>query len=126
MKTAVQFPDWSTKTILIAEDYDDNYALLAALLKHTHIHILWAHNGREAIDMALKQPEINVILMDITMPEFDGIEALRCIKQEIPNKIVIAQTAHGMSVSINTENFNDILLKPIRCSLLIETLRKYL
>ena len=97
METYPEYPDWSDKTFLIAEDIDSNYTILAALLKKTHVRILRARNGKEAIQIASGTASIDLILMDISMPDSDGIEALRFIRQQLPGKIVIAQTAHDLS-----------------------------
>lgn len=126
MNTPVQFPDWSDKKILIAEDLDGNYAVLSALLKLTKVHLLRAINGQEAIALMNQYKDVNVILMDISMPKMDGIEALRQIRQQMPHKIVIAQTAHAFSKVIADEEFDDYLQKPIRRNTLIELLSKYL
>lgn len=126
MNTPVQFPDWSDKKILIAEDLDGNYAVLSALLKLTNVQLLRAFNGQEAIALMSQYKDVNVILMDISMPEMDGIEALRRIRQQMPHKIVIAQTAHAFSKVIADEEFDDYLQKPIRRNTLIELLSKYL
>lgn len=126
MNTPVQFPDWSDKKILIAEDLDGNYAVLSALLKLTKVQLLRAFNGQEAIALMSQYKDVNVILMDISMPEMDGIEALRQIRQQMPHKIVIAQTAHAFSKVIADEEFDDYLQKPIRRNTLIELLSKYL
>lgn len=129
MNNTVNDLDWSGRTILIAEDTDDNFAVLTALLKKTNVAILRARNGIEAIDMVGANPEIDAILMDISMPEMDGIEATRIIKRAFPEKIIIAQTAHSMlsqKEKIEQEGCNDYLLKPIRKNILLETLSKYL
>ena len=126
MEPIFQYPDWSGKTVLIAEDHDNTYAVLSALLKKTHIRIIRAHNGSEAIRIASEEPDIDLILMDISMPDLDGIEALREIRKQLPDKIVIAQTAHELSAQITNEKFDDFLLKPIRQKVLIETLNKFL
>lgn len=129
MEEIQQLPDWSHKTLLIAEDLDDNYAVLAALLKKTHIKLMRAKNGFEAIRMINEYTDIDVILMDLSMPEISGIEATHVIKQQFPQKIVIAQTAHYVSNQMEfmtQEGFNDILLKPIQRNLLIDLLNKYL
>lgn len=126
MNTPVQFPDWSDKKILIAEDLDGNFAVLSALLKLTKVQLLRAINGQEAIALMSQYKDVNVILMDISMPEMDGIEALRRIRQQMPHKIVIAQTAHAFSKVIADEEFDDYLQKPIRRNTLIELLSKYL
>lgn len=126
MNTPVQFPDWSDKKILIAEDLDGNYAVLSALLKLTKVQLFRAINGQEAIALMNQYKDVNVILMDISMPKMDGIEALRQIRQQMPHKIVIAQTAHAFSKVIADEEFDDYLQKPIRRNTLIELLSKYL
>lgn len=127
METYPKYPDWSDKTLLIAEDIDSNYTILAALLKKTHARILRARNGKEAIQIASDTASIDLILMDISMPDSDGIEALRFIRQQLPGKIVIAQTAHDLySSEIIYEKFDAFLLKPIRRKELLETLSKYL
>lgn len=101
--------------------------ILAALLKKTHVRILRARNGKEAIQIASGTASIDLILMDISMPDSDGIEALRFIRQQLPGKIVIAQTAHDLSsLEIINEKFDGFLLKPIRRKELLETLSKYL
>ena len=127
METYPEYPDWSDKTFLIAEDIDSNYTILAALLKKTHVRILRARNGKEAIQIASGTASIDLILMDISMPDSDAIEALRFIRQQLPGKIVIAQTAHDLSsLEIINEKFDGFLLKPIRRKELLETLSKYL
>lgn len=126
MPTLAQLPDWSGKTLLIAEDLDDNYAVIAALLKRTHISLVRAHNGQQAIEQNSGRADINVILMDISMPDMNGIEALRMIRQQTPHKIVIAQTAHEFCDEIAAEGFDDFLQKPLPLKQLIDTLSKYL
>ena len=120
------FPDWADKTILVAEDLDDNFAVLAALLKKTHINLIRARDGAEAIDFALHTPDIDLILMDISLPSVDGIQATKAIKEQFPDKIVIAQTAHDPSMQTQLMDFDEILLKPIRRKLLISTLQNSL
>ena len=120
------FPDWADKTILVAEDLDDNFAVLAALLKKTHVNLIRARDGAEAIELALNTPDIDLILMDISLPAVDGIQATKAIREQFPEKIVIAQTAHDPSMQTQLMDFNEILLKPIRRKLLINTLQKCL
>ena len=120
------FPDWADKTILVAEDLDDNFAVLAALLKKTHVNLIRARDGAEAIELALNTRDIDLILMDISLPAVDGIQATKAIREQFPEKIVIAQTAHDPSMQTQLMDFNEILLKPIRRKLLINTLQKYL
>ena len=110
-------PDWSGKTILVAEDVDSNYMVLSALLRKTKVSVLRATNGQEALEMIQQHPQIIAILMDISMPGMDGIEATRLIKENFPDKIIIVQTAHARDMyrdKMNAEGCNDYLLKPLR------------
>ena len=100
--------------------------MLAALLKKTHVNLIRARDGAEAIELALNTPDIDLILMDISLPAVDGIQATKAIREQFPEKIVIAQTAHDPSMQTQLMDFNEILLKPIRRKLLINTLQKYL
>lgn len=122
-------PDWSDRALLIAEDLDNNFIVLSALLQKTGIRIFRARNGKDAIRAIDRLPAIDVVLMDISMPEMDGIEATHWIKKKFPQKVVIAQTAHRNEIKRNRmmeEGCNDYLQKPIRQHVLIETLSKYL
>ena len=98
MKKQSVLPNWSDKTLLIAEDNETNFIVLSALLKNTQITIYRAHNGAEAIKTIDNHPDIDVILMDISMPDMDGIEATHLIKEKFPDKIIIAQTAHNLNI----------------------------
>ena len=57
---------------------------------------------------------IHVILMDITLPGISGIDALHLIREQYPNKVVIAQTAHSYSEKIANETFDAYIQKPLR------------
>jgi signal transduction histidine kinase len=76
--------NWNKKSVLIAEDEKLNYTYLVAALKATKINVLHATNGREAIDLCKAYPEIDMVLMDIKMPDMDGFEATRQIKNISP------------------------------------------
>lgn len=126
MNTTASPPNWSGQTIIIAEDMDNNFTVLAALLKKTNATLLHAPNGKEAVRLTQQNPDVAVILMDITMPEMDGIEATKIIKQLFPQKIVIAQTAHNPSNMLNLDNFNHVIQKPYNKRILFDMLSKYL
>lgn len=129
MNSLSDIKDWSNKTVLIAEDYDENFIVLKALLKKTKIHILRAIDGREAVEMVRQHPMIDVILMDITMPELDGMEAAEQIRKITPQKAIIAQTAHERELPTTTIRWNvfdEILCKPILRQELLNKLDKFL
>jgi len=120
---------WSGKTLLVAEDEDINYALIYELLKETEVNILHAVNGKEAIDMFRNEENrVDLILMDIKMPEMDGYEATRLIRQFNKEVIIIAQTAFALTGDKERAlqaGCNDYISKPIDSNLLIEIIQKY-
>lgn len=119
---------WNNKTILIAEDEDSNYRYLEMALKKTQVNLIWARDGIEAINLC-KEYEPDLILMDIKMPNMDGLEATREIKKNYPEIPIIAQTAFAME---NDERMsleagcNSYLSKPIKANKLIDTLSTFL
>ena len=121
--------DWSQYTVLIAEDEETNYIYLETALQITNVTLLRAKNGREAVEIAKLNPQLNLILMDIKMPVMNGLEATRSIKNFRKDIIVIAQTAFAMEEdrrNCSAVGCDDFLSKPIRYRVLLETLAKYL
>jgi CheY-like chemotaxis protein len=90
-------PDTSSKfLILVVDDSADNVAMLSLALQQQGYRVVTATNGEEAISVAsCTMP--NLILMDISMPQLDGLGATRRIreKEELRNVPVVAVTAHG-------------------------------
>jgi PAS domain S-box-containing protein len=120
----------SGSLILVAEDDETNYYYLNALLTHeTGAIVLHASNGREAIELFKANPGINLILMDIKMPEIDGLEATRQIKllnKEVP---VIAITAYAMSgdeEKVLAAGCDGYLSKPINKKSLMEKIKEFI
>lgn len=121
--------DWSKKIILLVEDEDANHIFIASALEKTRVKLLWAKDGREAIDMVHDHPNIDLILMDIRMPELDGYEATRQIKAFKPNMPIVAQTAYVMSNEkgkVLQAGCDDLIVKPIRLKTLLTVCAKYL
>ncbi len=83
--------------IMVVEDDETSNLLLCLMLSKMSKEILNARNGMEAIELCRKNPDINVILMDIKMPVMDGYEAIRHIRQFNNDVIIIAQTAFGLT-----------------------------
>lgn len=83
---------WENKTIVIADDVEENYLFLKGLLIDTAVEINWAKNGKEAVDFC-NNKLVDIVLMDIRMPIMDGLEATRLIKKDHPDVFIIAQTA---------------------------------
>ncbi|MFA8433148.1 MAG: tetratricopeptide repeat protein [Marinifilaceae bacterium] len=89
-------PDLSGKIILVAEDTESNFLYINEVLKRTKAKVLWAQNGKQTLDYFRKETQIDLILMDIEMPELDGYNATQSIKEKKPSLPVIAQTAYAM------------------------------
>ncbi len=120
--------NWGDKVILVVEDVDTNKIFFDAALRKTNAKILWAKDGKEAIDM-YKENDIDLVLMDLQLPIMDGYTATREIKKIDSNIPIIAQTAHVMSGEREKcleAGCDDYLAKPIRLQILMETLSKYL
>lgn len=122
--------NWGSKTILIAEDTESNYFFIEAFLEKTHVNLIWAQDGNEAVNLYKENKQkINMILMDIMMPEKDGFDATREIKSIDPNVPVVAQTA--LALPDDEEKCYDsgcdyVLVKPINSEDLIATIRRFI
>jgi len=115
--------------ILIVEDVESNYLYLNAVLTKIDARIEWVKNGLEAVNFAKENPKLNLILMDLQMPEMNGYDATREIKKIYPKLIIIAQTAFAMSddrTKALEAGCDDYLAKPIRSKDLLDTVNKYL
>ncbi|MEA1899110.1 MAG: response regulator [Bacteroidota bacterium] len=108
--------NWKGKKILIAEDVETNFILLKAVLEKTGAEIIWAQNGMEAVKICRTDRDIDLILMDILMPEMDGFEATKAIRKFHSTVPIIAQTAYNFdwnAIQKEGLGFNDYLAKPI-------------
>jgi signal transduction histidine kinase/ligand-binding sensor domain-containing protein/CheY-like chemotaxis protein len=123
------YPDWSDKTILIAEDEDSNFEVVRYSLLRTHIQIIRAFNGAEAIAQVNQsdRPIPDMVLMDIKMPVMDGIEASRMIKKIVPEMPIIALT--GYATPLDKDGFEHVefdayIIKPIATRKLLEQMQR--
>jgi CheY-like chemotaxis protein len=108
--------------VLVAEDSEVNQFIMRELLAKWGIEISIAANGKEALEM-FQSLEFDLILMDIQMPEMDGLEATRHIRalqleQEVcPDCVIVGLSAHAMSGDRErymSEGMMDYLTKPVR------------
>jgi PAS domain S-box-containing protein len=114
-------------SILVAEDEKNNYQLIKTFLNDACITLIHAVNGKEAVNFCQNHNSVDLVLMDIKMPEMDGITAMLEIRKliEVP---VIAQTAYALESErqqLLKIGFNDYISKPIRKEILIEKVIKW-
>jgi len=120
---------WTDKTILIVEDVESNYQFLAATLRRSGAKLVWARQGEDAIEMIKNGQNFDLVLMDVQLAGMDGYEATSNIKLLRPELPIIAQTAYAMvgeKEKSHLAGCDEYLAKPIRPSLLIQTISKYL
>lgn len=126
---AIKKYTWKDKRILIVEDEEINNMFYDAALSRTESELLWANNGKDAVEMVDLDDNIDVILMDIRLPIMDGCEATRIIKRNHTQIPIIAQTAYALEGDrerILGAGCDEYLTKPIRFEELLETIDKYL
>ena len=120
---------FNNETILIAEDDEYNYEYLKLILEEHKLQVIRAQTGRETIAKVMADNSICLILMDIQMPDINGIDATIAIKRQKPEMHIIAQTAYAFES--DKQKFLQIgcdayISKPINKKTLIELLAKYI
>ena len=114
--------------VLVVEDDPSNSLLLKAILEKRGATVIIARNGREAINLALNNSQIQLVLMDIKLPEVNGLEATKAIKKEKPNLPIIAQTAYAMEEDryrCLEAGCDDYIVKPIIQEELFQKLQEF-
>ena len=110
--------DWSTKKCLLVDDNKDVLIYLKRILQDTGVTIFTARSGTEALEVIKNTPDLDVVLLDMQMPEMNGIEATKEIRKISKNLPIIAQTAYIF------EDDKDIILEAGCDACLIKPIRK--
>ena len=118
------------KALIVDDDMRNIYALTSLLERH-RMNVQYAESGREGIDILRETPDIDVVLMDVMMPEMDGYEAMRRIREmeEFRNLPIIALTAKAMKgdrEKCMEAGASDYITKPIDAQQLVSLLRVWL
>lgn len=87
--------DFSNRVILVVEDNHISFKLISAVLSQVQATVVHATNGRQAIDLCASEKHFDLVLMDMQMPEVNGLEATREIKRMRPDLAVVATTANA-------------------------------
>jgi PAS domain S-box-containing protein len=114
--------------ILIVEDEESSALFITEALQEINNEIFHASTGVEAIEACRNNPDLDLVLMDIRMPEMDGFEATRKIRLFNTDVTIIAQTAYAFAVDKEKAieaGCNDYISKPINMILLHELIKKH-
>lgn len=115
--------------ILIVEDDENSGDYLSVIIKPVSKEILLAKSGIEAVEACRKNPDIDLVLMDIQMPNMNGYEATRQIREFNQKAVFIAQTAYALAGDKEKAleaGCNDYISKPIKKDELLALIQKYL
>jgi len=121
--------DFSDKLVLIVEDEDYNSELLRFYLKETSARLLFAKDGKIAVDLCRSNPSIDIIIMDIQLPVMNGLDATMEIRKFRKNMPIIALSAYVYEYDKKKyfdAGINDFLAKPVKSEKLKEIMSKYL
>jgi len=117
------------KLILVAEDDETSFKLVEILLKKENYKVIQAENGLEAVEMCKKNPDIDMVLMDLKMPVLDGYEATRKIREFNSELPIVAQTAYALAGDEQKAleaGCNEYVVKPILKADLFSKIQKLL
>jgi HAMP domain-containing protein/signal transduction histidine kinase/CheY-like chemotaxis protein len=121
----------NSKTVLVVDDDVRNLFALTSAFERYHINTLTAESGKEAINILNDGKDIDLVLMDIMMPEMDGYETTQKIRREIKNKNlpIIAVTAKAMKGDRQKcidAGASDYITKPVKIDQLLSLMRVWL
>ena len=119
------------KKILIVDDDIRNIYSLTSALEEEGMHCLTAENGREAIKLLNKNPDVNIILMDVMMPEMNGYEATVEIRKagnfaKVPIIAITAKAMKGDREKCLAAGMSDYISKPVDINQLLSLMRVWL
>jgi signal transduction histidine kinase/CheY-like chemotaxis protein len=119
------------KTVLLADDDVRNIFSLSKLLEKEKMNVLTAGDGKEALELLKQNPSVDAILMDIMMPEMDGIEAIGIIRKdskyaEMPIIAITAKAMPGDRDKCIEAGASDYISKPVDADQLLSLLRVWL
>jgi CheY-like chemotaxis protein len=119
------------RTVLLIDDDARNIFALSSVLERRGMRVLTATNGSEAIALADSTPDLALVLMDIMMPEMDGYQCMRAIRQKpafrrLPIIALTAKAMKGDREKCMEAGASDYLAKPVNTEQLLSALRMWL
>ena len=134
-KDAPKLKDFAGSKVLVADDNDISMEIITELLTMNGLKVLPAANGREALDQFANAPEgsVQMVLLDVQMPELDGCEAARQIRQlprrDAASVPILALTGNSSSEDVEAAmqaGMNDYMVKPVKMKLLAKMMSEYI
>jgi len=125
----IQEISFNGEHLLIAEDDDINYMYLTEVFKPYNLKISRTVTGTETIQFMDERMDINLVLMDIQMPQLDGLSATKKIREKNSSVPIIAQTAYafaGDRIKSMEAGCNDYISKPTKPAELVSLVYKYI
>ncbi|MBD2355797.1 response regulator [Tolypothrix sp. FACHB-123] len=124
-------PILAHQKILIIDDDVRNIFAITSLLEGYQMQVLFAENGRDGIEILQANPDVNAVLMDVMMPEMDGYEATRAIRQQqqfrsLPIIALTAKAMQGDREKCIEAGASDYITKPVDTEQLLSLLRVWL
>jgi len=124
-------PAFAGRTILVVDDDVRNIYAVSSALEAKGMRMLYAENGRDALEMLDRHPDVDLVLMDVMMPEMDGYEAMRRIRADACHAAlpIIALTAKAMKGDREKSiaaGASDYITKPLDVGRLVALLRVWL
>ncbi len=124
-------PELAGKTVLVVDDDVRNIFALTSLLEDHHLKVIHAENGRAGIELLKRTPAVDLVLIDIMMPEMDGYETMRAIRQEprfrsLPIIALTAKAMKGDRAKCMEAGANDYITKPVDLEQLFSVLRVWM
>ena len=135
VKDAPKLKDFAGCTVLVADDNDISMEIITELLTMNGLKVVAAANGREAVEQfaASQEGSVQLVLMDVQMPELDGCEAARRIRQ-LPRRDAISVPILALTGNSSSEDveaamqagMNDYMVKPVKMKLLARVMSEYI
>jgi len=120
--------DFSNKVILVVEDNHISFKLISAVLSQVQAVVVHASNGRKAIELCEADTHYDLVLMDVQLPEVNGLEATRKIKRMRPDLVVIATTANAYAedeLACKQAGCDGFIPKPLQFKKLFELMQSF-
>jgi HAMP domain-containing protein/signal transduction histidine kinase/DNA-binding response OmpR family regulator len=119
------------RKVLIVDDDLRNIFALSSLLERQQMHVLFAENGRDGIEVLERDPTIEIVLMDIMMPEMDGYDTMRAIRRipkfkSLPIITLTAKAMKGDRDKCIAAGASDYITKPVDVAQLLSLMRVWL